>query len=81
MSEPWEQIDPTELYEGQRVRQGARAGRVLSWRWRPERLETVVDVAYDGGDRTQWVVRDGTTVTALPCGQCTSAMAECPIQP
>lgn len=67
----WTEIDPTELNESQRVRQGPREGSVLGWHWLTGRRETVVDVLYDSmdsltqpGDWTQWVVREGATVLA-----------------
>jgi hypothetical protein len=61
----WAEVDPIDLYSGQRVRQAATEGQVLSWRWHPHRQEVVVRVRYDvTGHETQWVVRDDMTVTA-----------------
>jgi hypothetical protein len=61
----WTEVDPTDLYSGQQVRQAATRGRVLSWCWHPRRREVVVRVRYDvTGCETQWVVRDDMTVTA-----------------
>lgn len=64
----WAPTHATDLLVGQRVRQGEHTvvGRVEGWRYRRERGETVVDVIYDGGAWTQWVVPDHDTVWALP---------------
>lgn len=64
----WQAVSPTELRTGQRVRQTefGPVGTVTGWRYRRDHRHTVVDVRYQGGQRTQWLVVDGDTVQALP---------------